>query len=127
MPTPTRPSWQGWATPTSPRGLPLPDLGTPLTSDGYALYVSRWERENNPLLVARAHAASNSSIGLVMLGHAARLHGRIAVSAAARHFIDRFFPGDYKVIPNGVDVPRFAGRLRRAFANGRSRQLGVIV
>ena len=23
------------------------------------------------------------------------------------HFIDRFFPGDYKVIPNGVDVDRF--------------------
>ena len=41
-------------------------------------------------------------------GHATRLHGRIAVSAAARHFIDRFFPGDYKVIPNGVDVGRFA-------------------
>jgi phosphatidyl-myo-inositol alpha-mannosyltransferase len=29
------------------------------------------------------------------------------VSAAARHFIDRFFPGDYKVIPNGVDIGRF--------------------
>ena len=43
-----------------------------------------------------------------MRGHAARLHGRIAVSAAARHFIDRFFPGDYKVIPNGVDLPRYA-------------------
>ena len=41
-------------------------------------------------------------------GYAARLHGRIAVSAAARHFIDRYFPGDYKVIPNGVDVGRFA-------------------
>ena len=40
-------------------------------------------------------------------GYAGRLHGRIAVSAAARHFIDRYFPGDYKVIPNGVDVSRF--------------------
>jgi phosphatidylinositol alpha-mannosyltransferase len=29
------------------------------------------------------------------------------VSAAARHFIDRYFPGDYKVIPNGVDLDRF--------------------
>jgi phosphatidylinositol alpha-mannosyltransferase len=38
---------------------------------------------------------------------AGRLHGRIAVSAAARHFIDRYFPGDYKVIPNGVDLRRF--------------------
>ncbi len=42
-------------------------------------------------------------------GYADRLHGRIAVSAAARHFIDRYFPGDYKVIPNGVDVTRFRG------------------
>jgi len=42
-----------------------------------------------------------------MKSYAERLHGRIAVSAAARHFIDRFFPGDYKVIPNGVDVDRF--------------------
>ncbi|MES1239468.1 MAG: glycosyltransferase family 4 protein, partial [Chloroflexota bacterium] len=44
----------------------------------------------------------------VMGSYAGRLHGRIAVSAAARHFIDRFFPGDYKVIPNGVDIARFA-------------------
>jgi phosphatidyl-myo-inositol alpha-mannosyltransferase len=43
----------------------------------------------------------------VLGGYAERLHGRIAVSAAARHFIDRYFPGDYKVIPNGVDVDRF--------------------
>jgi phosphatidyl-myo-inositol alpha-mannosyltransferase len=40
-------------------------------------------------------------------GYADRLHGRIAVSAAARHFIDRYFPGDYKVIPNGVDIATF--------------------
>ena len=43
----------------------------------------------------------------VMKGEAARLHGRIAVSGAAKHFIDRYFPGDYKVIPNGVDVHGF--------------------
>jgi phosphatidylinositol alpha-mannosyltransferase len=40
-------------------------------------------------------------------GYSARLHGRIAVSAAARHFIDRFFPGEYKIIPNGVNLGRF--------------------
>ncbi len=39
--------------------------------------------------------------------YAERLHGRIAVSAAARHFIDRYFPGDYRVIPNGVDAERY--------------------
>jgi phosphatidyl-myo-inositol alpha-mannosyltransferase len=35
------------------------------------------------------------------------LHGRIAVSGAARHFISRYFPGDYRIIPNGVDLDRF--------------------
>jgi phosphatidyl-myo-inositol alpha-mannosyltransferase len=38
---------------------------------------------------------------------AARLDGRIAVSGAARHFISRYFPGDYRIIPNGVDIERF--------------------
>jgi phosphatidyl-myo-inositol alpha-mannosyltransferase len=39
---------------------------------------------------------------------AGKLDGRIAVSGAARHFISRYFPGDYRIIPNGVDVDRFA-------------------
>ena len=71
-------------------------------------------RESRSVNVATFHAYAGFSPSYelgsrVMKAHAARLHGRIAVSAAARHFIDRFFPGDYKVIPNGVDVPRFAG------------------
>jgi len=37
-----------------------------------------------------------------------KLHGRIAVSGAARHFINRYFPGEYEIIPNGVDLERFA-------------------
>ena len=70
-------------------------------------------RESTSVNVATFHAFAGFSPsyelgGRVMRGHAARLHGRVAVSAAARHFIDRFFPGDYKVIPNGVDVPRYA-------------------
>jgi phosphatidyl-myo-inositol alpha-mannosyltransferase len=40
---------------------------------------------------------------------ASKLHGRIAVSGAARHFISRYFPGDYQIIPNGVDLERFTG------------------
>ncbi len=35
---------------------------------------------------------------------APRLDGRIAVSGAARHFISRYFPGEYRIIPNGVDL-----------------------
>jgi phosphatidylinositol alpha-mannosyltransferase len=36
-----------------------------------------------------------------------RLQGRIAVSVPARDFVSHFFPGDYRIIPNGVDVERF--------------------
>jgi phosphatidylinositol alpha-mannosyltransferase len=69
-------------------------------------------RESTSVNIATFHAYAGFSPSYefgsrVLGGYAARLHGRIAVSAAARHFIDRFFPGDYKVIPNGVDVARF--------------------
>lgn len=58
--------------------------------------------------------------------YADRLHGRIAVSAAARHFIEGFFPGDYKVIPNGVDVERFRRAVPVArWQDGRANLLFV--
>ena len=71
-------------------------------------------RESRSVNVATFHAyagyAPGYQLGGRMLGPvaASRLHGRIAVSAAARHFADRYLPGDYKVIPNGVDLRRFA-------------------
>ena len=71
-------------------------------------------RESRSVNIATFHAYAGWSpayeFGRRMLGRfARRLHGRIAVSAAARHFIDRYFPGDYKLIPNGVDLRRFQG------------------
>ena len=71
-------------------------------------------RESRSVNVATFHAfagyAPGYQLGGRMLGPvaASRLHGRIAVSAAARHFADRYLPGDYKVIPNGVDLRLFA-------------------
>ncbi len=69
-------------------------------------------RESRSVNVATFHAYGGFSPAYefgskVLGGYASRLHGRIAVSAAARHFIDRYFPGDYRVIPNGVDVARY--------------------
>jgi phosphatidylinositol alpha-mannosyltransferase len=37
-----------------------------------------------------------------------RLNGRIAVSPAAHQFVSRYFPGEYQIIPNGVDLHRFS-------------------
>ena len=40
-----------------------------------------------------------------------RLDGKIAVSAAAAGFVERYFPGYYNVIPNGVDIDRFSAEV----------------
>ena len=69
-------------------------------------------RQSTSVNVATFHAYAGFSPSMelgkrLLTAYAGRLHGRIAVSAAARHFADRFFPGDYKVIPNGVDLERF--------------------
>lgn len=37
-----------------------------------------------------------------------RLSARVAVSEAARQTIARSFPGEYEVVPNGIDLARFA-------------------
>jgi len=71
--------------------VPMPEQAR-VAPGSYALYVSRWERENNPLLVASAHAASRTTLGLVMLGQAAYDDGlEDEVRAAAR--ADACLPG----------------------------------
>jgi len=45
--------------------------------------------------------------GVVARWFASRLSARIAVSDAAKEFISRYFPGNYHIIPNGVDIERF--------------------
>jgi glycosyltransferase involved in cell wall biosynthesis len=68
--------------------VPVPPE-TPVRPDGYALYVSRWERENNPVLVATAHARSGVDLPLVMLGQATYDDGIDAEvrAAAAPHAV----------------------------------------
>ena len=62
--------------------------------------------------IATFHAFGGFSpsywVGKRFAGRLAELiDGRIAVSSAARHFIGRYFPGDYRIIPNGVDIDEF--------------------
>ena len=56
-----------------------------------------------------------------------RLHGRIAVSALARRFAESYLHGEYTIIPNGVDVARFAAPLPPipAMSDGRPTILFV--
>ncbi len=49
--------------------------------------------------------------GRMLGGIMNRLHGRIAVSALARQYAESYLDGEYTIIPNGVDVDRFAAPL----------------
>ena len=53
-----------------------------------------------------------------------KLDERIAVSSAARHFISAYFPGDYKIIPNGVDVGFYANA--RPYPEFRDGKINIL-
>ena len=63
-------------------------------------------------LVGTFHAAAEKN-GLYALLRplvewgAGHLDHRIAVSGPARDFVSRYFPGEYEIIPNGIDSGRF--------------------
>ena len=76
-------------------------------------------------VVGTFHAALESSFGYEHLQLARRGMGmerldvRIAVSEAAREFPARLFPGDYRIIPNGVAVEKYAPAVGAAKVKGR--------
>jgi phosphatidylinositol alpha-mannosyltransferase len=55
-----------------------------------------------------------------------RLHGRIAVSGAARDFVARNLPGDFRIIPNGIDYARFATRVAPPIERFEDDRLDVL-
>src|SRR5216117_2083146 len=62
--------------------------------------------------VGTFHAFARSNIGYyygkpLLKRYVRKLHARIAVSNPAREFVRHYFPGDYRVIPNGIDLSRF--------------------
>ena len=57
-----------------------------------------------------------------------RLDGRIAVSEVVRDYLASYFPGDYRIIPNGIDLERFSDPALRPverFDDGRLNILFV--
>ncbi len=70
-------------------------------------------RYSHSLNVGTFHAFAQSNIGYfygkpILRYFVRKLHGRIAVSPAARDFVAEYFPGDYEIVPNGIDYWRFA-------------------
>lgn len=69
-------------------------------------------RNADCLIVGTFHAYHSKprgyGIAKPILSHwVKRIHGRIAVSEAAKKFVGRHFPGEYTIIPNGIDTERF--------------------
>ena len=66
-----------------------------------------------PIKVGTYHTFKGSHLykfisGRILRRYSDLLHGQIAVSEPARAFISAHIPGDYKVIPNGIDVKKFS-------------------
>lgn len=72
-------------------------------------------RHSEGVNIGTFHAFARSNIGYyygkpLLKRYVRRLHARIAVSVAARDFVQRYFPGEYQIVPNGIDVRRFKDR-----------------
>lgn len=75
-------------------------------------------------VVGTFHAAGGSGLGYRMFSPYARriidlLTLRVVVSEAARQYVGSIFPGEYRLIPNGVDVGAYASARGGAKVPGR--------
>ncbi len=66
----------------------------------------------NRAVVSTFHAAHDESLGYELFKgylkkYYERVDVRVAVSEVAKRSVERYFPGEFKIIPNGVDVERF--------------------
>jgi phosphatidylinositol alpha-mannosyltransferase len=55
-----------------------------------------------------------------------RLDGRIAVSEVVRDLLDSYFPDDYRIIPNGIDLERFSDPALRPIGRFDDGKLNIL-
>ena len=84
------------------------------------------------LNVGTFHACHNKARGYGMFKpllkrYLAKLDCKITVSKPAMDFVSKYFPGDYRIIPNGIDIERFSpdGSYRENFVDGKLNILFV--
>lgn len=90
--------------------------------------VMKRRGESTPRIVGTFHSCGGGRervlvscfLGLYLRRFRSSFDCKIAVSVAARDFIRTVLPGEYRIVPNGVDVDRFAGQKQgiARFADG---------
>ena len=88
--------------------------------------------ESRAINVGTFHACHDHSV-IYWLGRpiihslGRRLDGKIAVSQPALNFISKYLPGEYRIIPNGVDTRHYRkeGPVRQEFKDGKLNILFV--
>jgi phosphatidyl-myo-inositol alpha-mannosyltransferase len=88
--------------------------------------------ESQTVNVGTFHACHDRSIAYwlgqpIMHKLGKKLHGKIVVSQPALTYISKYLPGDYRIIPNGVDTYHFRpeGPVREEFKDGKLNILFV--
>jgi phosphatidyl-myo-inositol alpha-mannosyltransferase len=89
-------------------------------------------RHSNTTNVGTFHAFRNTPLTYfygkpILRPFFRKLHGHIVVSSAAQDFVGEYFRADYRIIPNGIDFPRFNTRYPplEQLADGRPTVLFV--
>jgi phosphatidylinositol alpha-mannosyltransferase len=107
-------------------------LHNPLTPVVSISFLRHRDAAPDTALVATLHEYRTDKNPLFTLGDPViyrwieRLDGRIAVSEASRDYNSQYFPGDYVVIPNGIDVAHFGAADVRPFPRYRDGRPTVL-
>lgn len=107
-------------------------LHNPLTPVVSVNFLRNRDAAPDTAMVATLHEYRADKNPFFTLGDAmiyrwmARLDGRIAVSEPGREFNSTYFPGEYTIIPNGIDVAQFSGTGIAALEHYRNRRPVVL-
>jgi len=88
-------------------------------------WAIRYSRAVNLITILTAgfklHSRGSRLFRVLFSRHLAKIHGRIAISERARAAVQPYVPGEYRIIPSGIDLERFRPDVTPMVAKDPSR------